>query len=282
MTGNSLGSLTRNSVKVGVLSAGILLMGTSAAHAADNWNSSFNSGIGSGNQIKLPIQAPINICGIAIGILGDATASCTGGAEAQYPADALATNWNSQGNSGILSGNQVFVPVQAPINACGVGVGVLGDASAFCQGGSSAVFGDGDGQAGGQQQGHDPYDNNHGTYGNHKWKHKWNAKTESSPLDKVTDLLSLGGLFGGGAQATPAGTDAGFDLDAKSALRKRYQHQQQGSCELNWNTSFNSGILSGNQVYAPIQLPIDVSGVAVGVLGDASASSVGGASAVYC
>ncbi|GHJ46635.1 hypothetical protein Cs7R123_39770 [Catellatospora sp. TT07R-123] len=279
MTGYSLGTLTRTSVKVGVLSAGLLMMGTSAAHAADNWNTSFNSGIGSGNQIKLPIQAPINICGIAIGILGDATASCTGGAEAEYPADALATNWNSQGNSGILSGNQVFVPVQAPINACGVGVGVLGDASASCQGGSSAVFGDGSQPTtSGNPQSHDPYGHHHGSYGHHRW----NAHTESSPLGKVTDLLSLGGLFGG-PQAAPAGTDAGFDLDAKpTAMRKRYQDQQQGSCELNWNTSFNSGILSGNQVYAPVQLPIDVSGVAAGVLGDASASSIGGASAVYC
>ncbi|MDI1464173.1 chaplin [Catellatospora sp. KI3] len=279
MTGNSLGSLTRNSVKVGVLSAGILLMGTSAAHAADNWNTSFNSGIGSGNQLKLPVQAPINICGIAIGILGDATAGCTGGAQAQYAADALPTNWNSQGNSGVLSGNQVFAPVQAPINACGVGVGVLGDASASCQGGSSAVFGDGAQAEGPQAEGpqrHDPYRA-------HKNKHRWSAQTESSPLDKVTDLLSLGALFGGGAQAMPVGTDAGLALDAEpAAMRKRYQHQQQGSCELNWNTSFNSGIGSGNQVYAPVQLPIDISGVAVGAGGDASASSVGGVSAAYC
>jgi hypothetical protein len=149
------------------------------------------------------------------------------------------------------------------------------------------VFGDGAQPTSGNPQSHDPYGHDQhghhqGSYGNHKWKHKWNAHTESSPLGKVTDLLSLGGLFGG-PQAAPAGTDAGFALDGQpTAMRKRYQHQQQGSCELNWNTSFNSGILSGNQVYAPVQLPIDVSGVAAGVLGDASASSTGGAGAVYC
>jgi len=44
-------------------------------------------------------------------------------------------------------------------------------------------------------------------------------------------------------------------------------------------SSGNNGILNGTQIYAPIQIPIDISGIAVGVLGSAAAGSQGGASA---
>lgn len=35
-----------------------------------------NSGVGNGNQVQAPVQAPVNICGNAIGILGHAEANC--------------------------------------------------------------------------------------------------------------------------------------------------------------------------------------------------------------
>jgi ChpA-C len=39
---------------------------------------------------------------------------------------------------GILSGNTVNVPVQVPVNACGIAAGILGFADAGCQGGAAA------------------------------------------------------------------------------------------------------------------------------------------------
>ena len=39
-----------------------------------------------GNQVNLPISIPINICGIAIGVLGNAFANCEGGAAVVTPA----------------------------------------------------------------------------------------------------------------------------------------------------------------------------------------------------
>ncbi|MER6944395.1 chaplin [Nonomuraea sp. NPDC000554] len=45
------------------------------------------------------------------------------------------------------------------------------------------------------------------------------------------------------------------------------------------DTSGDGGVLSGNQIFAPITVPIDVCGNAVAILGIAGAGCMGGASA---
>ena len=47
-------------------------------------------------------------------------------------------------------------------------------------------------------------------------------------------------------------------------------------------SAYNSGILNGNQLNTTVQVPIDISGNALGILGGASASSQGGAFASNC
>ena len=42
------------------------------------------------------------------------------------------------GNGGVLSGNQVFIPVSIPVNVCGNSVAVLGISRAGCRGGASS------------------------------------------------------------------------------------------------------------------------------------------------
>lgn len=236
-----------NTVKVGVLSAGFLLIG-SAAHAADNFDSSHNVGIGNGNQIKALVQAPINVCGNAVGVIGTASAWCKGGAHASLPAGALDTTMTSTGNVGLLAGNQIDLIAQVPVNVCGNAISVLGTASAGCEGGSSATvepsghmppwhdggptpspYGHGHGQGHGQGHGHMP----HG-----KAQH---GKNEFAP---------------------PMPT--------------------RPTCDVTLTSTDNVGALNGNQVVAPIQVPIDISGNAVSVIGQSTASSTGGASAVMC
>ena len=41
-----------------------------------------NIPIFSGNNVQIPVQVPVDICGNAVGILGFANASCVGGAAA--------------------------------------------------------------------------------------------------------------------------------------------------------------------------------------------------------
>src|SRR3954467_9979057 len=70
----------RKSLNVGVLSAGFLLVGGTAAHA--DWHSGPNAGIGTGNQLGNVLQIPIDISGNAVAVGGFANAQSTGGAAA--------------------------------------------------------------------------------------------------------------------------------------------------------------------------------------------------------
>ncbi|GIG60060.1 hypothetical protein Lfu02_44320 [Longispora fulva] len=72
-----------------MLSAAIVAAGAGPAQAADHtpeagvWQISIgNSGIGNGNQFYIVVQAPINVCGIGLGIvgLGVGAGTCTNGA----------------------------------------------------------------------------------------------------------------------------------------------------------------------------------------------------------
>ncbi|GHJ46485.1 hypothetical protein Cs7R123_38270 [Catellatospora sp. TT07R-123] len=389
----------RRSLKAGALTAGAVMATGTAAYAEASVISAGNTGVLNGTQVFAPIQAPINLCGVAVGVAGDALAGCEGGSAAEldgvYDAHLIST-----GNHGILNGTQVFAPIQAPINVCGVAAGVLGTAAAFCDGGASAE------QPGHHNPtpGHYPTprprprpDQGHGHNcgcGHHDhdgYGSRESAPTEGLPL--VGSLPLVGGLAGGlplvggltgggltgggltggglplvgglgglpvvgglaggglgsglplvgpllgglsGGQSAARGTDS-IDLGALDAVgtvdrfdtesddidhssggtgggtghngnngggsgggnghhpdprpRPRPQpctdHNHQGDHgrharhdhDVNLVSTGNHGILNGTQVYAPIQLPVNVSSVAVGALGDAAAWSVGGASA---
>ncbi|HEX4816273.1 MAG TPA: chaplin [Nonomuraea sp.] len=42
-------------------------------------------GVASGNQLHIPITAPINVCGNAVAVIGVGVAGCRGGADAYAP-----------------------------------------------------------------------------------------------------------------------------------------------------------------------------------------------------
>ncbi|MEV0401699.1 chaplin [Actinoallomurus sp. NPDC050550] len=66
---------------------------------------------------------------------GVAAAAVTGALLFAAPANAGIIGTSGEG--GVLSGNQVIVPITAPINVCGNAVSVLGIAGAGCKGGAS-------------------------------------------------------------------------------------------------------------------------------------------------
>jgi hypothetical protein len=45
----------------------------------------------------------------------------------------------TSGNGGVLSGNQVHLPISIPINICGNAVAVIGHAFAGCKGGAKVI-----------------------------------------------------------------------------------------------------------------------------------------------
>lgn len=42
-------------------------------------------------------------------------------------------------NGSVLSGNQVIIPITAPVNVCGNAIAILGVAKAGCEGGASVL-----------------------------------------------------------------------------------------------------------------------------------------------
>lgn len=322
----------RRSLSAGALTAGAVMATGAAAHADTTMISKDNTGILNGTQVYAPIQAPINLCGIAAAVAGHATAGCEGGSAASlkglYDVDMI-----SKDNTGILNGTQVFMPIQAPINVCGIAVGVLGDAAAWCEGGSSATIGD--------KKRH------------HKKGHYRTAGQESSPAAEVlgsvnglplvgnvaglprtlpasasglTQNLPLSGLTQGLPLVGPllngllGGPMRTVDVDALDQVEsgrvaesgRVLESEGEGGrgggkpctgcpttprpvqptppappakpCPSHGKgvkmiTGDNVGILNGTQVYAPIQVPINVSGIGVGVLGHGHGWSDGGSSA---
>src|SRR2546421_248715 len=111
----------RKSLKVGILSAGFLLIGGAAANAASTTD---NFGVLGGNQVQAPIQAPISITGNAISLLGSAQASGSGGSSV------------SGGAGG--PGTPVAAPIPVPISIAGTAIGRLGRASASGSAGAGA------------------------------------------------------------------------------------------------------------------------------------------------
>src|SRR5437762_1049252 len=103
----------RKSIKVGILSAGFLLIGGAAANAASTTD---NFGVLGGNQVHAPIQVPISITGNAIGLLGGASATGSAGAGA---GGASGGAGSTSDNFGIGTGNQVTPDISLPIDVCG-------------------------------------------------------------------------------------------------------------------------------------------------------------------
>jgi hypothetical protein len=191
----------RKTLSVGVLAAGALLFAPGAANADVRQNTGDNNGVLNGNQIAVPVSVPVNVVGNSLGILGEANATGVGVNRTEHGRRDIQ---NTGDNNGILNGNQIYAPIDIPINACGNSLALLGgaNAQAICA-------------------------NNVWTHRRgHGWRGHW--KNESGHVT---------------------------------------EHSWQ-------NTGDNNGILNGNQLYAPVRLPVNLAGNAVGVLGQGNARAV--------
>lgn len=275
----------------------------------------YNAGLISGNQVSSVIQAPIDVSGNAIALFGFASASSVGGAGAFNESAPVTEAGQVSGfNAGILTGNQVSSVVQVPISACGNSIAILGFADASCVGGAGAVNGGGGWN---NDRGRDDDDDNDGgaapsgnyygdpsgsAAGGRPMAHGTGAQGASKAAKKAAKKAKHGnengnwggrGKHGNGAGNGNASGD-GYGGSGSGGYNGGGTGSGNGgngnggswgggaSCGPDQVTGFNGGILSGNQVSNVVQLPIDISGNAISVLGFASASSVGGAAAVNC
>ncbi|GAA4576658.1 chaplin family protein [Planotetraspora kaengkrachanensis] len=250
---------------------GATVKNSGSGGAGHNVTSGRSSILG-GNQIVAPITAPINACGNSVAIFGNATAGCKGGASVQGSRRGGAGHNVTSGRSSILGGNQIIAPVTAPINVCGNSVAVLGRSFSGCKGGAS-VSGGGHG---------------HGGYGGWKggghggWKGGWKGGSKGSGGRNVTDGRSS---IGGGNQVVAPITapvnvcgNAIGNGSASCGGGASVKHPTPGGWSGRNVTDGRSSIGGGNQVVAPITLPINICGNAVALLGDAFGGCKGGAS----
>jgi hypothetical protein len=100
--------------------------GSGASGSSASGSSHGSPGVGSGNLIQIPVNAPVNICGNQLAIVGigdsvHGTSCANRGGSA--PASASGSGSHSPG---IGAGNVVQVPVNVPVNICGNQLTVVG------------------------------------------------------------------------------------------------------------------------------------------------------------
>jgi hypothetical protein len=296
----------RKTLSVGVLAAGALLFAPGAAQADPTQDTSGNVGILNGTQVFAPIAVPLNVVGNSIGVAGEANSAGSGinfvesGTHRKRGKGGHATQ-NSSGNFGIANGTQAYLPISVPVNVVGNSAAVLGLANASGAGvnrveSAKVEHGKG-GNKGGKQ-------NSSGNYG------VLNGTQVYAPIDVPINLcgnaLSILGLAqsqaacvnGGryrtesGSQDTSgnygiangtqvyapisaplnvAGNSIGVAGEANSAAAARNESSR--GHDFSQKSSRNVGILNGTQLAAPINVPINVCGNSLAVLGLANSAA---------
>ncbi|HEY3954407.1 MAG TPA: chaplin [Streptosporangiaceae bacterium] len=229
----------RWTARAALFTASFAAVGATAGLASAGTTSG-NHSIGGGNQVTAPISVPVNACGNAVALLGDALGGCQGGAGASGGSGS--GNGTTSGNHSIGGGNQVYAPISVPVDVCGNAVAVLGHALAGCPGGAWVSGGRGSGSTG-------------WTSGNHSIG---GGNQVNAPVRVPVNVC--GNAVGNAKAACKGGASVHTTAFSGST------------------TSGNHSILGGNQISVPISIPVNVCGNAAAVLGGALAGCAGGAS----
>ncbi|GAA3397397.1 chaplin [Streptomyces roseoviridis] len=126
--------ITRKSILVVAAAGGMIALGGGHAQAGSgaSGTASDSPGVASGNSVQAPVHAPVNVCGNTVNVVGllnpafgnsCANQSAPGG----YGDDGgSSAGGHTSDSPGVGSGNNVQVPVEAPVNVCGNGVTGIG------------------------------------------------------------------------------------------------------------------------------------------------------------
>ncbi|MCW2912900.1 MAG: hypothetical protein JWN52_968 [Actinomycetia bacterium] len=242
-----------------------------------------------GNQVIAPISAPIDACGNAVAVFGSAEAGCKGGATVLNSGGSRGDKTN--GKHGVGSGNQVYAPVSAPVNLCGNSAAIFGEAVAGCKGGAKVHNGGGSGKLQTSGKGSvlggnqviapisAPIDACGNAIGNAAAGCKGGTMVHNGGT--VPHKTSGKHGVGSGNQVyAPVGAPISACGNAAAVLGDAAAMCHGGSSVTTTpgdpTTSGKNGVLSGNQAYTPVNVPVNVCGNAVAVLGEAAAGCVGG------
>ncbi|HET7735787.1 MAG TPA: chaplin family protein, partial [Nocardioidaceae bacterium] len=108
---------------------GVAAAGHAAADDENDENdeTSGESGTGSGNQVEADVEAPVDATDNQVTVIGDGNQSQGGGSEPENGVEPDADVDHTSGEDGTLSGNQVDAEVEAPVELTGNQVTVIGD-----------------------------------------------------------------------------------------------------------------------------------------------------------
>ncbi|HEY0533278.1 MAG TPA: chaplin family protein [Actinoplanes sp.] len=255
----------RKTLSVGVLAAGALLFAPGAAHADAHQSNGDNNGILNGTQLVTGVQVPVNIVGNSVGILGEANSFGTG----VNRVEGTHVGQFNGDNNGIANGTQAYLPISVPLNIAGNSVAALGEANSAAaavnevhsrraESGHTTEGGWG-GNGGGQFNG----DNNGILNGTQIYA------PISVPINACGNSIAL---LGGAYSQALCGNDV-FGGTRFHRVRRESGKVTESAWQSNGD---NNGILNGTQLYAPISLPVNLSGNSVAVLGEANSRAVSG------
>ncbi|MDP9798465.1 hypothetical protein J2S43_006977 [Catenuloplanes nepalensis] len=251
----------RKTLSVGVLTAGALLLAPTAAQAADIQQASTSDGDTDGilnnASVAAPIDIPINLCSVAVGVLGDgyAASECAN----ELPEHSITQGSGGGDVDGIANNLQVAAPIQVPVNVIGVAAGILGDASA-----------EGKGHNGGSAETESTTITEHGAK-----RHGGQGQgAGGNDVDGIGNNLSVvapihvpvnaGGIAVGDAKSAAKLSNGGWAEGHGGA---------EGGITQNTGGGDVDGILNNAAVAVPVDVPINLCGVAVGLLGDGEAAA---------
>ncbi|GAA2136436.1 hypothetical protein GCM10009727_31200 [Actinomadura napierensis] len=238
----------KSTARTAVLTASFVALGVSAIPA--NAFADVTNGDGSvlgGNQVDLPVSAPVDVSGNGAGIVGQGHGVSRGGASVVNGGGG-GGGQHTSGAGSVGGGNQVNAPVSLPVNACGNAVALIGKADAGCEGGSTVHNGGG---AGGQK-----------TSGEHS---VLGGNQVNAPISAPVDVCGNAVAIIGKAEA---GCEGGATVHNGGGAGRGGSGQ---------STDGSLGVIAGNQVNAPISAPVNVCGNAVAIVGKAAAGCEGGA-----
>jgi hypothetical protein len=213
-----------------------------------------NNGIANGTQVYFPVSAPVNIVGNSDALLFGHSNAAGIGVNGRKAESAQSTEkgkpgrpgQNSWDNNGILNGTQIYAPVEMPINMCGNAFSLLGEANAqaVCANGGRWKIEGGRNQGGVRQNSHD----NNGIL---------NGTQIYAPFSMPVNLAGNSDalLFGHSNAAAIAHNESGHNDG------------------ITQDSHDNNGILNGTQIAAPMHMPINICGNALGILGEANAAA---------
>ena len=236
--------------------------------AAEAESSDFGGGgLLAGNTVEVPIDAPVNVCGVVLTVLGGGDSAedehCVNG-----PGTAGGTSSSASavaaGNPGALSGNVVQVPVSLPTNICGDTATVIGghdsaeDILCANEGGDSsstarAVAASSPGLVSGNVV-QVPVDA------------PLNVCGITANVVAVYDTAAGNTCVNGGEHGEH-GTGHGYGPTHAGSMGAPGMPRQSAGAGANAVTANSNGAVTGNIVQVPIEAPIDACGDSVSVVG---------------